>query len=645
MNALTREFPLVIGLVAGLFWGAVCSVQAAAPVDPKLAAAYRKIHFTQLYPPEAVRLVDEAVQPSTQPLVQLKALAKHQDSHVRVLVAMLLGDLGDPEGGRSLWDLLRDPDETVRLSAAGSLYRLRQLTPIPVALDGLKDEHPEIRRLTAATLAQFRDKAAESALLDATKDNDEGVRSEVVRALSPGNCGTAQSLPTLIDMLQDKSVLVREWVVGVLGNIHDPVVEKPLLESMTKDPDWHVRAAAAMALSDWVKSDPQVIPPLIRALQEDEFALPRDRAAGSLMIPEDDKAVAALVQAIGSKNRDARAHAAASLIVGKITAALPQLLDLRTNENATVRAKVIEIFGELGNTNQLSVIAEATNDPDPAVQVAAIQALRKLRERGGNQFLLSRLTDPNPHVRSAAIRVLGDMGDKSVSGQIIPLLRDDNGFVRAAAAEALGKLGDRSALVPLIKLLTGEDLNQIIGTSGQEGLIVGPGKEYFTGLAQLDPTQRRTRAAEALGVLGAPEAIDALINGGLKAGDPTLRAVSAYALGQIGDPRAVGPLQEAVRPFYEAAPEVTGFVITTGNATVPDVERQRLEKETRVRASVAWALGKIGDPSARPMLLKAIERDPNSLVVDAAREALARIVEREEKDREKQEAAASAVKP
>src|SRR2546429_3206781 len=54
------------------------------------------------------------------------------------------------------------------------------------------------------------------------------------------------------------------------------------------------------------------------------------------------------------------------------------------------------------------------------------------------------------------------------------------------------------------------------------------------------------------------------------------------------------------------------------------------EKESRVRASVAWALGQIGDANAKEILTRAVN-DENSLVRDAAAEALAKITEKAEK--------------
>jgi HEAT repeat protein len=108
-----------------------------------------------------------------------------------------------------------------------------------------------------------------------------------------------------------------------------------------------------------------------------------------------------------------------------------------------------------------------------------------------------------------------------------------------------------------------------------------------------------------------------------------LRAESAVSLGKIGEPRAIEPLEATVRPYYQAAPaDAEGVTIANG----PIDEKVRLikEKESRVRASVVWALGQIGDANAKNTLMRAMN-DENSLVRDAAAEALARISEKEEK--------------
>ena len=180
----------------------------------------------------------------------------------------------------------------------------------------------------------------------------------------------------------------------------------------------------------------------------------------------------------------------------------------------------------------------------------------------------------------------------------------------------------------MIQVLTGQKQQPTPG-SDQDGLVIGTQSGLLPDIAKLKLVQEKIIAAKALGDIRDPAAVDSLIERGLKAEDAGLRAESAVSLGKIGEARAVKPLEATVRPYYEAAPEDSqGITISTG----PIDEKVRLlkEKESRVRASVAWALGQIADPSAQGTLKRALN-DQNSLVRDAAAEALAKISERQER--------------
>ena len=600
------------------------------PVDPKLKAAYQRLHFDQLYPAELVQFVQDKLQDATQPLDVLAELAADKRLDVRVFVSLLIAELGDGKGAKTLWILLRDDSEVVRISAAGALARLARQTTISIAADGLKDDRPEVRRLTAGTLRTLRDKSAETVLIDALQDDNEMVRMEVVNALA--DCGSNNCVPSLIDRLQDRSVLVRTAAASALGRFNDPATISALSKAL-KDRDWHVRASAIQALAmqtSHASDRVTVVDPLIDSLRSDDYALVRDRAADALAFVADERAVTALVQALVSDERDVRFHAAQAIVNAKALGALPQLMEHRHDQNPEVREKIMDVLGKLGGSDQLPAIIEGTSDSDPTVQLAAVAALRRLRERGGGDVLLQKISDANPHVRAAAVRALGDMGDTSVTPKLVPLLRDDSSYVRSAAAEALGKLGDRTAIKPLIQLLAGERPDE--QGKGEAGLVIGSGatSDFLAEMSKLTEVQQKTRAVEALGVLRAAEAVDPIVKYGLKAEDPTLRAVSAYSLGQIRDPRAVEPLQDAVKPYYAAAPVNVDYVIDSGTAMVSDKLRREKEKEARVRASVVWALGQLADTAARDTLARAAN-DENSLVRDAATEALAKITEREER--------------
>ena len=597
-------------------------------MDFKLRLAYQRLYFSHQYPTNSAQFIQAQLQDANQPLIVMAELARDQHGPVRLLLAMLLGEYGESDGAKILWPLTCDALESVRLTAAGALIRLSQLTNIAIDPVGLDDNRATVRRLTASTLAGIKDKAAESALLEhVAKEKDELVQADIIKALSRSICGTDRSLPPLLKLLQSPSVEVRTATAATLGTYRDPLVIDPLIHTL-KDSDWHVRAAAALALQRWVKEKPEVTKALVEALNTDTFALIRDRAADGLApVADDEKVATALVKAIGSQERDGRFHAMQAIISAKAANTLPMLAELRTNSNPEVRATVPEVFGQIGGLDQIPIIVEATGDLDAHVQLAAITALHRLKDRGGFGPLLRKLDDKDPHVRAAAARALGDMGDKSAVTKLLPLIHDSNRYVHDAAAEALGKLGDRSAVTPLLQILSGrgDTTNET-----SKGLIIGSGLGFTAGW-QLTAAQTRTRAAQALGVLQAPEAVDSLIEA-LKDKDPAFRIAVATSLGQIRAPKAVDPLQDAILPYYlTIAPTNSGFVIFDGAVKIPDEHRRETEKDANVRASIVWALGQIADPKAKDTLQRAIN-DQNSLVRDAAVEAIARILEKQERE-------------
>jgi HEAT repeat protein len=431
--------------------------------------------------------------------------------------------------------------------------------------------------------------------------------------------------------LRDKNALVRTAAASALAHF-DGAYSIPVLIKAWDDADWHVRATAIMSLSSTAGDQKGrvalIVDPIAAKLQNDPYALVRDRAADALAHPDDERANAALVHAIVSDDREARLHAHEGIIRSRAVSALPRLTEYLHHPNRDVREKIIRIFGEIGGSEQFPAVIGALNDPDPVVRLAAVQALRRLRGEGLVEALEDRCRDADANVRAESARTLGNLGERKALSKLVDLLRDSNGFVRAAAAEALGKLGDRSATAALIEVLTG-DKRATAQASEQDGLVIGTQPGPLTEIARMKMVEEKIIAAKALGDIRDPASVDSLIERGLKAEDAGLRAESAVSLGKIGEPRATEPLEAAVRPYYEAAPTDTeGVTIATG----PIDEKVRLmkEKESRVRASVAWALGQIGDVNAKEILLRSMN-DENSLVRDAAAEALAKITEKEER--------------
>jgi HEAT repeat protein len=90
---------------------------------------------------------------------------------------------------------------------------------------------------------------------------------------------------------------------------------------------------------------------------------------------------------------------------------------------------------------------------------------------------------------------------------------------------------------------------------------ISPGQNerlvHFIQLLTDDNEDSRWKAAESLGKMGDPDAVDPLIET-LWDDDARVRLKAAWALGRIGDPRALRPLQRLYRMENEWAQEIIG---------------------------------------------------------------------------------------
>jgi HEAT repeat protein len=161
--------------------------------------------------------------------------------------------------------------------------------------------------------------------------------------------------------------------------------------------------------------------------------------------------------------------------------------------------------------------------------------------------------------------------------------RDVQGLIRALhhpevnvqyeAAEALGIIGDPAAVQPLIEALTGDPYSGV-----------------------------RWKASEALARIGKP-AVEPLI-AALRNPDADVRWKAAIALGDIGDERAVVPLIELLRDEDRFVKSRAAYALSSVGrpAVLPLIQALRTG-DGNLRWGAAIALGAIKDPeSALPLL-------------------------------------------
>jgi HEAT repeat protein len=90
---------------------------------------------------------------------------------------------------------------------------------------------------------------------------------------------------------------------------------------------------------------------------------------------------------------------------------------------------------------------------------------------------------------------------------------------------------------------------------------------YFIRMLTDDDEINRWKAAESLGRMGDPDAVEPLI-GSLWDDDSRVRLKAAWALGQIGDPRAIVPLKRLYRMEKEDMQEIISEAIEEINLQV-----------------------------------------------------------------------------
>jgi HEAT repeat protein len=161
--------------------------------------------------------------------------------------------------------------------------------------------------------------------------------------------------------------------------------------------------------------------------------------------------------------------------------------------------------------------------------------------------------------------------------RLLNLLRDDHFLVRRTAVRALGQIGDPMAVTPLLDAVTADPalVRDVVAALQRIGPEASP--HLRRDLEHLVTTGHRGRrgalVATALGLHGdiasAPTLVRALVAGT----EPALRAAAAEALGEIGVPIAVPAL---VAALADADPEV--------------------------RRQAATALGQVSDTSAVPAI-------------------------------------------
>jgi HEAT repeat protein len=233
----------------------------------------------------------------------------------------------------------------------------------------------------------------------------------------------------------------------------------------------------------------------------------------------------------------------------------------------------------LANERASRLAVPALRDADELVRATATGSVVFLPAEEAIDVILPLLDDPRPFVRKETAYALGRVGHSSSSPRLVAAMqRDIDIEVRTAAAIAIGLIGDPAALSALIGILetTPREENEVLRRSAARAIGQVVARVHGSGTYTLTPQNFL------------PEKYKTLSSG---------NSASSGA---------------APKPdFTRAVAVLTSVLNSTGEAA-----------DTRREA--AFALGEIGDPGSVPALERYLS-GPDPYLVEICREALLKI--------------------
>ncbi len=364
-----------------------------------------------------------------------------------------------------------------------------------------------------------------------------------------------------------------------------------------------------------------------------------------------------LIQIACSASQDERVRCAAIWALGQICdeRAVDALLPLLNERELLLRVAVVWALGNIGNRRCIEALLEAVDAEEQEVHDLAIDGLEKIgvsalphllevvaaqRNMGGVDYsllcllgqlggtkainlLVESLEDQDVDMRKLALQELGEIGDKGVGDFLLERLKDQEEEleVRIEAAKALAKLEVNDFLPGYLHCLR----EQLVAKGGEEVEANNriEVQRFLTSLGEIviHPLLEILRindemlceyAGVVLGAIGNSSVVEDLL-GMLYAPDKPARVREAIiaALGEIGDPKAVGGLQRVLFDEQELvrAKAVLALGKIKGIAVADDLVAKLYDRSETVRWFAAQALVQRADAGAKGAIITYLHRE------------------------------------
>jgi len=392
---------------------------------------------------------------------------------------------------------------------------------------------------------------------------------------------------------------------------------------------------------------------LLEALMKSEVEDVRREAVKALAAMRTEAATHALIAALNDPRSDAQEIAIEALMKRRAKEAIPALWRLLEGDGfVESKEKALYALWDLQPEKRKELLILALKR-DYSLPCEPEEAAAILRDRKHLPFLLAALKSGGFHAEMDAAEILAELGAEEAVEPIYRLIRQKEKFScdcpRVALATCLMKIGTKRACTALLQLLKKPDIichdyrieiARFLCPKHKKWMLKGllqmlksdnPEWRYYAviALASINATEAipqiakllddpdirvRSEAVGALGWLKAKQFVGRLLK--MLKTDPDLESSLIYALGLIGDVRAVKPLAERLLAYTERAKK---------HPTGGGYEEEKKDKTRLKRRALAKALGWLGTKVAVEALIKVVNDDPNRHVRGEAVEALGKL--------------------
>lgn len=523
------------------------------------------------------------------------------DAKTRAVAADVLGEIGGADAASALTRSLGDSDAVVRQRAVKSLGKigLRGNPSVVIALiPRLEDDKSDVRRETIEQLEQLGDRRAVIPLVAKFADTSRDVRKTAVRAI--GKLGDKSAVPALVRLMNDPDEEVRRQSVGSLGLLGATDALDALAEQLGSGSE-ELRTKVAYSLGQIAampgagKAGEEALKRLVENLAQSgtrRAAVDALRVAGKAAVP-------ALVAHLSGRLKG-DPMTAVSLLGEAADARATAALAAELERGRVAMPLVLKALGATGDSNALVPVLGALASKDPAIRIAAMDALRPLlgRDARAADVLIEHLADVDLEVRVLAAEYLGILQAPAATRKLTALAGSGNPTrLRLASIDALGQIG---AVAP------SPDATKALVTVLREG-----------------PAELHSATATALSYIADPTIIATLITQAQHDRGPT-RHETVRALGATLRDRPDATARKALRELVDDANIKVAVAAIAGLAAGRQLEdaptlRALVEKSAadRRRAAAA-ALGDLHDTSAIGVLSDVLAVKDDRLVGDAA---------------------------